>query len=152
MAGVGAGSAVQIPFISSQVVCPGKDLPIAMAQTVFFNSLGEYSFFLGCRRSLTVAGGALSISIAQNIFGNELLTQLESNVPPAIVALVASAGATDVQRATPAQYLMTVLGDYNAAIVKAFILPIAVGGLAFVVSLLMPWGSVKGKKLEMGAA
>jgi hypothetical protein len=41
---------------------------------------------------------------------------------------------------------------YNKAVTTAFILPIAVGGLAAISSLLMEWKSVKGKKLIPGGA
>jgi len=56
LAGIGAGAGVQIPFVAVQVVTNEKDMPTANACVMFFNSLG----------------GALSISIAQNIFVNTL--------------------------------------------------------------------------------
>jgi MFS family permease len=52
LTGFGMGSCVQIPFIAVQVVASQKDMPTANALVMFFNSLG----------------GAISISIAQNIF------------------------------------------------------------------------------------
>jgi hypothetical protein len=43
--------------------------------------------------------------------------------------------------------LEAALGAYNEAITTAFILPIAVGGLSFLGSLLFEWKSVKGKNI-----
>jgi len=60
LAGFGAGGAVQLPFIATQVVLPAKDMPTGNSLAVFFNSLG----------------GAIAISIAQNIFSNTLIQEL----------------------------------------------------------------------------
>jgi hypothetical protein len=60
LAGFGAGGAVQLPFIATQVVLPAKDMPTGNSLAVFFNSLG----------------GAIAISIAQNIFQNTLIKEL----------------------------------------------------------------------------
>ena len=51
LAGFWAGAGVQIPIIAVQVVLSSKDMPTGNAIAIFFSSLG----------------GALSISIAQNI-------------------------------------------------------------------------------------
>jgi hypothetical protein len=51
---------VQLPFIATQVVLPAKDMPTGNSLAIFFNSLG----------------GAIAISIAQNIFSNTLVKEL----------------------------------------------------------------------------
>jgi hypothetical protein len=134
LAGIGAGACIQIPFISVQVVLSPKDMPTGNALTIFFNTLG----------------GALSVSIAQNIFSNTLLEQLEERVPMLNPAVIIGAGATHVREVTPPQFLQTVLEAYDGAIVRAFILPIAVSCLAFLCSFAFEWKSIKGKKLELG--
>jgi hypothetical protein len=60
LAGFGAGGAIQLPFIATQVVLPAKDMPTGNSLAIFFNSLG----------------GAIAISIAQNIFSNTLSQEL----------------------------------------------------------------------------
>ncbi len=60
LAGAGSGGAVQLPFIATQAVLPAKDMPTGNSLAIFFNSLG----------------GAISISIAQNIFSNTLVKEL----------------------------------------------------------------------------
>ena len=98
---------------------------------MFFNSLG----------------GALSVSIAQNIFSNTLIQEIPKRTSGVNPATIIAAGATHVRDVTPLDQLAGVLDSYNLAIDRAFILPIAVGGIAFVCSLFMEMKSVKGKKL-----
>jgi MFS family permease len=136
LTGIGAGACVQIPFIAVQVVLSEKDMPIGNAVAIFFNSLG----------------GAISVSIAQNIFSNTLITQLPRLAPEVDVQSVISSGATRIRDPgiVPEGSLEGVVLAYNKAVTTAFILPIAVSGMAFLASLAMEWKSVKGKKLMAG--
>jgi hypothetical protein len=134
LAGVGAGASVQIPFIAVQVVTNQKDMPTANALVMFFNSLG----------------GAISISIAQNIFINSLSREIPKYVPGLDPRIVINAGATFVRQVVPKELLAGVLEAYNSSITSAFILAIATAGLAFLSSFGMEWKSVKGKKIAMG--
>lgn len=136
LTGIGAGASVQIPFISVQVVLSPKDMPTGNALTIFYNSLG----------------GALAVSIAQNIFSNKLIQGLVTNAPSLNPATIIAAGATHVGDVTPTAQLPAVLEAYNGAVTSAYILSIATGGIAFCCSLFMEWKSVKGKKLAVGGA
>lgn len=136
LAGTGAGACVQIPFIAVQVVLNKKDMPSGNAVAIFFNSLG----------------GAISISIAQNIFSNTLIKEIPRytrNVDPATII---GAGATSIRAVTPLEELPGVLEAYNVAVTTTFLLPVACAGIACLCSLLFEWKSVKGKKLDLGAA
>ena len=121
LAGIGAGCGLQIPFIAVQVVLNAKDMPTGNAISIFFNSLG----------------GAISISIAQNIFSNTLVKQLPLLAPDVNPAIIIAAGASHVREVTPIDQLDGVLQAYNMAVTRAFILPIAAGGLAFIASLFV---------------
>ena len=121
LAGIGSGCAVQIPFIAVQVVLNAKDMPTGNALAIFFNSLG----------------GSISISIAQNIFSNTLVQQLPLRAPGVNPATIIGAGATHVREVTPPEQLSGVLQAYDMAVTRALILPIAVGGLAFIASLFV---------------
>ena len=133
LAGFGAGMCVQIPFIAVQVVLNKKDMPVGNATTIFFNSLG----------------GAISISIAQNIFSNTLIKEIPKHAPGVKAATVIQAGATHIRDVvTPAQ-LPGVLEAYNIAVTNAYILGIVCAGIAFLCSLLFEWRSVKGTKLDV---
>ena len=136
LAGAGAGASVQIPFIAVQVVTTDKDMPTANACVMFFNSLG----------------GAIAISIAQNIFVNSLASEIPKYAPGLDPKIVIDAGATYVRNVVPSSILPQVLEAYTKAITNAFILAIAMAGLAFLVSFGMEWKSVKGKKLMPGGA
>lgn len=134
LAGAGAGACVQIPFIATQVVLNKKDMPSGNAIAIFFNSMG----------------GAISISIAQNIFSNTLIKQIPRYTTEIDPATIISAGATNIRAVTPPEQLAGVLEAYNIAVTSTFILPIACAGIACLCSLLFEWKSVKGKKLELG--
>jgi MFS family permease len=134
LAGLGSGAGVQIPFIAVQVVASPRDMPTANACVLFFNSLG----------------GALSISIAQNIFVNTLAREVPRRAPGVDAQAVASAGATNLRAVVDPRVLPGVLDAYNQAVVTAFVLAIAAAGAAFVVSLRMERRSVKGVKIVAG--
>lgn len=147
VAAVGAGAGIQIPFIAVQVVLNKKDMPSgsmrpssnlpltltysADAIAIFFNSLG----------------GAISISIAQNIFSNTLIQEIPLHTQGVNPAAIIGAGATHIRQVTPPSQLAGVLLSYNEAVTRALILPIATGAIAFFWSLFVEWKSIKGKKL-----
>jgi hypothetical protein len=134
LAGFGAGCGVQIPFIAIQVVLSSRDMPTGNSLAIFFNSLG----------------GAISISIAQNIFQNGLVENLPiyaPNIPPSAVI---SAGASYLRDLIPEQVLQGVLKAYMIALDQAFVLPIAVGGIAAGCALFVEARSIKNIKLQPG--
>ncbi|RDL41997.1 uncharacterized protein BP5553_01976 [Venustampulla echinocandica] len=139
LSGVGAGAGVQIPFIAVQVVLSTKDMPTGNAIAIFFNSLG----------------GAISISMAQNVFFNGLFKNIPIYAPDIPVDLIVAAGAAylrvTVEKLNPAA-LAGVLEGYMMALNQAFIIAIAVGGLAAIFGCFVEWKSVKGVKLAPGAA
>lgn len=119
-----------------QAVVSGADLPVGNAVAIFFNTLG----------------GALAVSIAQNIFSNGLKTEIPKFTTGVSADVVFAAGATGIRQVVPAAQLAGALEAYNQALENTFIMPIAVVGLAFVSSALFEWKSVKGKNLAAGAA
>ncbi|KAI9889355.1 MAG: hypothetical protein M1814_005523 [Vezdaea aestivalis] len=137
VAGIGAGIGIQLPFIAVQTVLEPKDIPTGNAISIFFNSMG----------------GAFSISIAQNIFSNKLVEQLPIRAPGVNAEAVVKAGATHIRDSVSSEALRGVLEAYSYALDQAFVLPIAVGALAFICSFFVEWRSVKGKSpLAAGAA
>lgn len=131
LAGAGSGAAIQLPFIAVQVVLDPKDMPTGNAIAIFFNSLG----------------GAIAISVAENIFTNTLIKKLIEYVPGVNPEVVVNAGAQHISDVvTPAQLPGTLL-SYDIAITTAFILPIATACLAFLASWLFEWRSVKGANI-----
>lgn len=136
LAGFGAGCGVQIPFVAVQVVLSSKDMPSGNAITIFFNSLG----------------GAISISIAQNIFQNGLYKYVPIYAPNVSSETVIGAGATYLREVISDADLPGVLQAYTLSIDNAFIISIATGGIAVCCACFVESKSVKGKKLAPGGA
>lgn len=121
-------------LIAVQTVLPKADVPIGTAIIMFSQTLG----------------GALFISVAQNIFTNRLLTNLKSAIPDLDPALVLATGATELKNKIGAGDLPAVLTAYNGAITQCFYVAVAMSCLSFFGAVCMEWRSVKGKKIEMG--
>ncbi|KAF7340067.1 Major facilitator superfamily transporter [Mycena venus] len=132
--GFGIGFGMQGPMIAAQTVLELKDVPVGTSINMFLQTLG----------------GALFISVGQNVFQNKLISGLVSRVPGVSPETVFSAGATNLKNAIDSKYLPAVLEVYNDALVVAFQVGIAMAGISIVGALAMEWKSVKGKNVEMG--
>ncbi|KAI9878969.1 MAG: hypothetical protein M1830_010023 [Pleopsidium flavum] len=121
VAGFGVGLAIQTPFIAVQTAVEPGDIPLGMAIAIFFNSLG----------------GALSISIAQNIFVQGLRDNIPRYTTGVNVDSIIGAGATDVGRNVQSDQRDGLLYAYNIAITNAFIFAVGAAGMAFLMSLLV---------------
>ncbi|RDL36192.1 putative HC-toxin efflux carrier TOXA [Venustampulla echinocandica] len=130
LAGIGCGLSLQVPFVATQVVLSVEDQAIGNSLVVFFTSLG----------------GALAVSIAQNIFSNSLVSELTKRIPVDQIPAIVAAGAAKVAEATPPRFLPDVLYSYNYAVTRAFIVAIAAGGIGLLLSLFPEWKSVKTAK------
>ena len=100
-------------------------------------------------------GGALFISVAQNVFTNRLLKNLLQNVPTLNPAIVLQTGATSLKHAVTASnpsLLPGVLTAYNNALVQTYYVSVALAALSIFGALGIEWKSVKGKKIETVAA
>lgn len=111
-------------------------MPTGNAIAIFFNSLG----------------GAISISIAQNVFSNGLKVNLPIYAPEVKAEVVIAAGATYLKDVVSKELLPGVLTAYMKALTDAYVIPIAVGGIATGCACLVEWKSVKGKKIVAAAA
>ncbi|KXH39191.1 major facilitator superfamily transporter [Colletotrichum nymphaeae SA-01] len=121
LSGAGIGLAEQVPFIAVQVVLPDSDMPTACAMVVFHRLLG----------------GAVGLSIASNLFSQELYRRL-AGVPGGVnVRAIQDAGASDLAKAVPAAVLPFVQKAFRYAISRAFILPIVVAGTSLILSFGM---------------
>ncbi|KAF7367324.1 Major facilitator superfamily transporter [Mycena sanguinolenta] len=134
--GLGIGFGMQVPLIAAQTVLELQDVPIGTSINMFLQTLG----------------GALFISVGQNVFQNKLISGLVSHVPGISPELIFQAGATNLKNAVDPQYLSAVLEVYNTALVTAFRVGLGMAAATVVGSVAMEWRSVKGKKIEMGMA
>ncbi|KAG6001557.1 hypothetical protein E4U21_004097 [Claviceps maximensis] len=135
--GTGVGLGMQQTMIAVQASLDGPDVAIATAIIIFSQTLG----------------GALFICVAQNVFQNKLVANIAgANIAGLDPAQVISVGATEVQTLIAKEYLPVVLGAYNGAVTNTFYVSTAMACLSIVGAALVPWNSVKGKKIEMAAA
>lgn len=139
LAGAGMGFGMQQPLMAMQAVLSNKDLPTGTAIIVFMQTIG----------------GSLFVSVAENVFNNKLVTYTLEYAPGMDPATVLSTGATSIQTVIKEQfpqYLDGVTLAYNDALTQTFVVSAAMAAISIIGSGLMPWGSVKGKKVEVGLA
>jgi EmrB/QacA subfamily drug resistance transporter len=134
--GIGVGLGMQQILIAVQTALPAADIPTGTAIVMFFQTLG----------------GALFISVGQNVFTNKLVSGLKAAVPDLDPAIVLRTGATELRSAIGEQYRAGVLRAYNDALTNSYYVAVALATLSIVGSLAVEWKSVKGKKIEVMAA
>lgn len=137
LAGFGAGAGIQIPFIAVQVVLNSKDMPTGSRYCPIYDLFDADTFLDAMAIFFNTLGGAISISVAQNIFSNTLSRELLRRTRDIDPLTIIRAGATRVREVTPPDQLRAVLESYNEAIQRCFVLPIAVGGLALICSFFV---------------
>ncbi|KAM7218871.1 putative efflux pump antibiotic resistance protein [Rhypophila decipiens] len=138
LAGAGIGFGFQQPLIAVQTVLDMEDVPTGTAVVVFLQTLG----------------GALFVSVGQNIFTNKLVELIAEYVGPAFgdPKTVLFLGATSVQTTVPKELLPAVTQAYNDALVHTFYVFTALCAVSILGAAWTEWKSVKGKKIEMVAA
>ncbi|EON64992.1 hypothetical protein W97_04227 [Coniosporium apollinis CBS 100218] len=135
--GIGVGMGMQQILIAVQTALPAADIPIGTAVMMFSQTLG----------------GALFISVGQNVFTNTLIKNLAIEAPRVPTGLVLMTGATDINRAVQAlspDLVQPVLRAYNTALTQTWYVSVAMSVLSIFGAAVVQWKSVKGKKIEMG--
>ena len=127
--GLGLGVGMQQPNIAAQTVLAPRDVPTGVSLMMFGQTLG----------------GAVFISVAQNLFANNLVDGL-AGVPGLNAALVVNTGATLLREVVAPGYLDIVLLAYNAALTKAYDVALGLACASVIGSLAMGWRSVKGRQ------
>jgi len=138
--GLGVGMGMQQTLIVVQNCLPAADIPIGTAIIMFSQTLG----------------GALFLSIGQNVFSNQLTKNIaELDLPGLPAGLVLMTGATELKRVIlniNADYLGPILDAYNTSINQTFYVSVAAACLSIFGAVVIEWKSIKGKKLEMAVA
>jgi hypothetical protein len=127
--GLGIGAGLMQSVMIAQTVLDIDDTPTGTAALIFFQTLG----------------GAIMISVAQNVFQNRLVANLEAVFPgldPSM--LLGSTGATNLQDVVPPEYLTRVLVAFNKALSSTFYVGAAMASLSIFGSLGIEWKSVRG--------
>jgi hypothetical protein len=134
LAGAGVGLGMQQPLMAVQTVLDMKDVPTGTSVIVFMQTLG----------------GALFVSIAQNVFTNKLVAYILEYVPGLDPMVVFHTGATSIQTSIPAAMLPGVTLAYSNALTKTFLVSASLAAVTIVGSSFVEWKSVKGKNIEAG--
>jgi MFS transporter, DHA2 family, glioxin efflux transporter len=111
---------MQVAVTVCQAIVDPSDLAAASAMALFFQLLG----------------GAVWVSVAQNIFANKLIQSLNKKLAsPSLTAEIVAAGATELRKILSGEELTTAIGSYMDGLKDAFILMTAVVGAAVVVTV-----------------
>ncbi|PMD24864.1 putative HC-toxin efflux carrier [Hyaloscypha hepaticicola] len=136
LTGIGIGLGMQQPLIAVQTVLDISQVPVGTSVIIFVQTLG----------------GALFVSIGENVFTNKLVANLAKYAPEINPDIVLSTGATSIQQTISKASLPGVTLAYNNALTHAFLVSAIMAVLTLIGSAAIEWKSVKGKKIEMGAA
>lgn len=123
---------MQQPLIAVQTVLHLADIPTGTALIMFTQTFG----------------GALFVSVGQNVFTNRLLAGLKDSAPGIDPQLILRIGATTIKKAVPPNFLPGVLIAYNRALTQTFYVSVAMSALSVIGVACLEWRSVKGKKIE----
>jgi hypothetical protein len=134
--GAGVGFGMQQPLVAVQTALAAGDVPIGTAIMLFAQTLG----------------GALFISVGQNVFTNGLIKNLKLVVPELDTGLVLRTGATELKHAIPEKFLPGVLSAYNLALTQTFYVSVACATLSIVGACFVEFKNMKGKQVVMHAA
>jgi MFS family permease len=129
LVGFGTGMGMQQPSMTAQIVLPKADAPTGVSLMFFGQNLG----------------GAIFISVAQNLFTDELASEL-SIIPGLEISkeMVVRLGATKIKEMVPKQLLGVVLEAYRVAIRNAFYLGLGLAAFSTLGAVAVEWKSVKG--------
>ncbi|KAJ9145512.1 MFS aflatoxin efflux [Pleurostoma richardsiae] len=123
--GWGMGLATQAPNLAAQTVLSNRDIPIGTSLLFFAQLLG----------------GAIFVSVGQNVLDNQLLKRL-SSVPGFGASWIENNGATSLT-GLPASVKPTVIAAYNESLRQVFLVGLILVCLIMPGTLGMEWLSVK---------
>lgn len=132
--GLGMGCTFQAPNLAAQTVLPTRDVPIGTS-LMFFSQL---------------LGGAVFISVGQNVLNNRLLSGLKG-IPGLDASFILNNGATTITN-LPDSVKPRVLDAYNEALRRVFQVALILTCLTIFGALALEWRSVKEKKNKQGHA
>jgi hypothetical protein len=124
--GAGIGFGMQQTLVAVQTSLPLIDVPIATAIIMFSQTLG----------------GALSTSVAQNVFVNQLVKNLTKVVPDLNPRIVVATGATQLRGVVPKEFYGLVLVAYNKALSQMFYTSVALASMSVFGAVWIEWKSV----------
>ncbi|KAF3479939.1 azole resistance protein 1 [Arthroderma uncinatum] len=126
----GAGLGIQQSHTAAQTVLAFADVPVGAVIMIFAQILG----------------GAVWLSVAQNVLTSQLLKGLVNIVPSLDPKLVLDKGATGFRDTVGLEFLDGVLKAYNFALTRTIYCGVALAAAALISSMGMEWRSIKSIK------
>ncbi|KAL9477340.1 hypothetical protein ACSS6W_007181 [Trichoderma asperelloides] len=126
--GIGIGIGAQQPLMAAQTVFKGPDIALSTSALIFTQTLA----------------GTIFLSVAENIFQNQLVSQLRKLVPEIDPHDIINIGASNLRQVIEAkfpQYLTAILTAYNNAIRHVFLLSVIFACLNAIPDAFMEWVS-----------
>ncbi|KAK4451946.1 major facilitator superfamily domain-containing protein [Podospora aff. communis PSN243] len=124
--GFGAGMSLQAPNLAAQTVLPRKDAPVGLTLIMFVQLLG----------------GAIFLSVGQNVLNNRLLEYL-APIPGFSISLLLNNGATTLIEVLGPAQKPAVLTAYNEALRWVFRVGLITICLGVFGALAMEWRNMK---------
>ena len=118
---IGVGLALQVPMVANQALVGIEDMAAVTSMTLFFENIGTSIF----------------IAATEAAFTNGLISGLQRNVPKLDTKTVVNVGVTEIRKLFPKDRLPGILTSYLQACEDSQLVPVACGGAATVVSMLM---------------
>jgi hypothetical protein len=134
--GAGVGLGLQSAFTATQTALELADVPIGTAIVMFTENLGA----------------AIMISVAENVFTNQLTKNLERYVPSIDPQTVINGGATQLRNEAMPEDYNAVLNAYNMSLMQTFYVAVALSCFSVLGAVWVQWLSVKGKKTPASSA
>ncbi|EME84699.1 uncharacterized protein MYCFIDRAFT_152920 [Pseudocercospora fijiensis CIRAD86] len=128
--GLGVGVGMQQGAMAAQTVLSRKDVPTGVSLMFLMQQLG----------------GAIFVSVGQNVFQSSLISGLVRQVPELDPVTIVNTGATDIRKLVPEQDLPQTLVVYNHALRQVFIVGVILACLSCFGSFALEWRSVKGEQ------
>lgn len=122
----GLGLCFQAPNLAAQTVLPKNDVSIG-ASLMFFSQ---------------ILGGAIFVSVGQNVLNNQLLQRL-AGIPGFTPDLISSGGATSLIESFSGENRDKVLLAYNESLRTVFRVGLVLAALSVIGAASMEWRSVK---------
>jgi MFS family permease len=131
--GCGGGLAFEVPQLAVQTVLPEADVTLGLSITLFAQNFG----------------GALFISVAQQVFAKQILANLQDKIPGLSPSMIQNLGLVDLNPGTLHTGSQDIVHGLENAFVQTWYIAVALSCLTIIGSVLMEFRSVKeGKPVE----
>lgn len=127
--GLGLGCGGQQASLAAQTVLPRKDVPLGLGLGFLMQQLG----------------GAVFLSVCQNIFATNLVRRL-AGVAGLDAQQIVDTGATAIRKIVPASEIEAVVDAYNYGITKVFLVAAILSAGTIVGVAMMEWKGITDKK------